>query len=295
MKLSQIKKYKTTHTEQGSINFYQEMEMSYPNIEVHEDISYTKDKVSLHSHSFYELVCCDSGNVQYLLGTDRYRLQSGDIILVPPGVSHRPLFLEQLVEPYHRYVMWWSSDFVTTIWNTFFPGEPLSVSPFILRTAGTRWDNLPGFFKNAIKELNEDSIGWQMGVTANAIQLMLGLIRARNDSYTPSPLQETKMLLDEILEYIEHNLTERISLSSTARHFLISESSISQLFRKKMNISFYQCVTQRRLINAKIMIVEGQSLDTIAISVGFNDYSTFYRAFKKEYGISPIEYKKMMK
>jgi len=61
-----------------------------------------------------------------------------------------------------------------------------------------------------------------------------------------------------------------------------------------MKVSFYHFVTQRRLISAKTLILDGVSAETASAKVGFGDYSTFYRAFKREYGISPMEYRKLM-
>ena len=93
------------------------------------------------------------------------------------------------------------------------------------------------------------------------------------------------------MEYIEIHLAEKISLSDVAKAFYVSESTISQLFRKKMGVSFYRCVTQRRLIAAKNMILDGMILETVAIETGFSDYSSFYRAFKGEFGISPRQFR----
>ena len=61
-----------------------------------------------------------------------------------------------------------------------------------------------------------------------------------------------------------------------------------------MHVSFYHYVTQRRLIAAKSMILEEPNLDLLSEAIGFSDYSSFYRAFKKEFGISPREYRNLI-
>ena len=110
---------------------------------------------------------------------------------------------------------------------------------------------------------------------------------------TPCPPPEAKVdLLDALLAYIEGHLSEKITLADTARQFLVSESTIDQLFRKRMKASFYHFVTQRRLIAAKTELLEGATAEQAAARTGFGDYSTFYRAFRREYGISPAEYRR---
>ena len=61
-----------------------------------------------------------------------------------------------------------------------------------------------------------------------------------------------------------------------------------------MHVSFYQYVTQRRLIAAKSMVSQEPNLNILSEKVGFSDYSAFYRAFKKEFGISPREYRNLI-
>ena len=60
-----------------------------------------------------------------------------------------------------------------------------------------------------------------------------------------------------------------------------------------MGVSFYRCVTQRRLIASKALILQGIPLEQVSERVGFADYSGFYRAFRQEYGISPRQYRRM--
>ena len=79
--------------------------MDSPYVNTHRDISYTPESLQLHSHSFYEILYCESGSIQYLIADKRYRIHAGDIVLVPPGVSHRPIFYEEMSEPYSRIVL----------------------------------------------------------------------------------------------------------------------------------------------------------------------------------------------
>jgi AraC-like DNA-binding protein len=42
-----------------------------------------------------------------------------------------------------------------------------------------------------------------------------------------------------------------------------------------------------------VLINEGETMESVATKCGFTDYSTFYKAFKKEYGISPREFTRL--
>ena len=273
-------------------NLYQELEMDSLLADVHDDISTSRDEVQLHSHTFYELIYCHSGNVQYLVGMQRYRLQRGDIVIVPPGVSHRPLFLDKLNEPYRRSVFWLSCEFREQLIQRF-PEIVYGKKHYLLRTGGTQWESLSDCFQAAVQENKLREPGWQAAIIAQAELICIGICRA---SAKISPPQiEQRELMDEIVLYIEHNMADKLSLEQMAQHFHVSESTVSQLFRKRMDVSFYRFVTQRRLIAAKNLIQTGMSLEQTAAEVGFSDYSNFYRAFRQEYGISPTAYRRMIR
>lgn len=275
-------------------NLYQEAEMDSRYVDTHRDISYTKDVVQLHSHTFYELLYCSSGNLQYLLGADRYRLRRGDVIMIPPGISHRPLFLEQLAEPYERYVIWFSQEYLDRV-QALCPDLDFRGSYRLLRTAGTPWESLADFFVRGCREAERRAPGWQGYVCGNTLQLLVELKRTGGKGEIPIPVVEKHELLDDLVRHIEAHLAEKITLEDTARKFLVSQSTISQTFRQKMDISFYRYVTQRRLIAAKTEILAGRPLETLYETVGFSDYSTFYRAFRREYGISPSQYRRLQR
>ncbi len=274
---------------------YQELEMSSPYMQVHEDTSYSNETLQLHSHAFYEVLCCrKAAGAEYLVGTERYRLHKGDVIFVPPGVSHRPLLSEPVQEPYIRDVLWVSADCMEGLRKIFFSDTNENGShDSLLRTAGTRWEYLTEILHTAVLEAQRALPGWEMVVMGQAVTFLAHLRRAFSDGSTITPTAEKPELLDRALTFIESHLSQKITLEEMAAHVYVSESTISQTFRKKMGVSFYRCVTQRRLISAKTLIQQGLSLETVAEQVGFTDYSAFYRAFKQEYGISPRQFRKL--
>ena len=61
------------------------------------------------------------------------------MIYIPPAISHRPLFLDNLPAPYRRYVIWISADYAAGLKENFPDAELLPDEPFLLRTMGTDW------------------------------------------------------------------------------------------------------------------------------------------------------------
>lgn len=84
-----------TYIQNSGINvsdLYQELEMTSTYANMHKDVTHNKINISLHSHSFYEVMLCRaSDRVKYLIGSRQYRVGAGDIVIIPPGTSHRPI------------------------------------------------------------------------------------------------------------------------------------------------------------------------------------------------------------
>lgn len=274
-------------------NLYQELEMSHRFVQAHADTSYSNTQLQLHSHAFYELLyCCSDCGAEYLVGSERYRLQRGDIVFVAPGISHRPLLPEHMAVPYKRYVIWLSPEFME-VFSHLLQMDPTQ-PPFysaLIRTADSRFENMHEYFHQSVQEAEVRKPGWEAVIMGNAVILLINLYRALRQQHSSKLTAEKPDLLDQAIAYIEENLSIHISLAEIAQHFYVSQSTISQLFRKKLGVSFYRCVTQRRLIAAKELILSGSALENVARQVGFSDYSSFYRAFRQEYGISPRQYR----
>jgi len=276
-------------------NLYQELEMSSRYVNTHRDVSDSSAAVNLHSHDYTEIIYCrSSADVEYLIGSDRYRLRKGDIIYVPPGVSHRPIWPVKMVVPYERDVVWISREFEAQLMQLFPENTAYYKDIRVpIRTAGTRWEFLGDLFRTGVLEEEHKRPGWEAAVMGNTMMIFAHMKRAYLERSAETMNAEKPGLLDRITGYIEDNYTNHITIDDLARRFYVSNSTISHLFKQRMGVSLYRYITQRRLIAAKTLIQQGRRMEDVGNAVGFSDYSTFYRAFKQEYGISPRQFAQM--
>lgn len=281
-------------------NFYREIEMDSQLIEVWCGSDPFNDMETVHSHTFYEIICCVAGKVQYLLGAACQPVYPGDILIIPPGVSHRrmPFAAERKHSSYTRYGMWVNAAHFAQLTH-FFPEITLPRNtPYILRAEQAEAYGLKEYLLRAWGELERDMPLCSAAIYGESILFLTNLCRALHDEplqkRLPPPHTETE-LLDRILIFIDANLQKRITLAELENRFFVSKSYISHQFQYKIGVSFYQYVTQRRLIFAKALIEEGKTMEQVGRLSGFSGYSNFYRAFKGEYGITPSDYRAMVR
>jgi AraC-like DNA-binding protein len=107
----------------------------------------------------------------------------------------------------------------------------------------------------------------------------------------PSTAQRKNSMLSKITAYVDAHLSERITLRVIAAYCGVSVSTVTQLFQKQADSSFHEFVTNRRMIMADQLIRENHPLEQVGKMVGYQDHSTFYRAFRQHFGVSPREYR----
>lgn len=250
--------------------------------------------IQLHCHDYYELIYCrQAAHAQYRLGDQQYALQQGDILFIAPNVLHRPILPKHGDDAYIRDIIRIHPAFMENIYGAFMaPGDTYADKSGLYRLDGIAGAGIGELFRKGIWEAEAQEVGWEAAVVANSLSILAQLRRAMAHEKRRKP--EGAALLDQMLAYVELHFAEKLTMGDVARHFFISESTITQTFRKKLGVSFYRCVTQRRLTAAKSLMEQGLPLDAVAEQTGFSDYSSFFRAFKQEYEVSPRQYRKML-
>ncbi len=97
----------------------------------------------------------------------------------------------------------------------------------------------------------------------------------------------------EITRYIQEHLSEEITLKILADKFFLSPVYISQMFRSEIGVNFLAYLTNMRIEQSKILLMTSRkSVSEIAESVGFKDYRTFTKVFKRTELVPPSQYYK---
>jgi len=74
----------------------------------------------------------------------------------------------------------------------------------------------------------------------------------------------------------------------------VSTPTLFQHFKNELGVSIHKYITEKRMIYARKLIYSGENPTNIFEKCGFSDYSTFYKAYKKMFSVSPIADKKQL-
>ncbi|HHW30557.1 MAG TPA: response regulator [Clostridiaceae bacterium] len=99
-------------------------------------------------------------------------------------------------------------------------------------------------------------------------------------------------MIIKIKQYIEANYHKKLSLKDLADHFCMNSSYLSTYFKKHTGINLFDYITYVRMENAKRLLKNSDyQITEISENVGFVDYRHFCTVFKKEIGMSPLQYR----
>ncbi len=280
--------------------FDPQQEMSAPQIEIRYCLDEDSPAVDIHSHNHYELYLFCEGDLEwYMVGTKRYTLQRGDLLLIPPMVTHHPIFREG-ARRYERYVLWCSRAYLAQLEEV----DPDITGVF--RLCREREEYLLRFPSPDLSQALESELHnmWaetrgseRCRSTALRLSCMRLLVRLNRsvsaDTVVASDRGAESPLLDQVITYVHGHYGERLSLQDVARRFFVSPSTIEHLFSQKLGWSFYRYVTKRRVVEARNQIAAGVPIQDVSHNCGYPDYSNFYKAFTKETGLSPSQYRRL--
>lgn len=254
---------------------------------------YKEEKaMDMHIHDCYELYYSISGGKQFLIDNSFYSIAPGDLFVINQYESHKLTQIDCGV--HERIVLSIHPDFVKQ-----------------LSTADTNLDycfqNRSGHFQHKLS-LNKEqqkqflyyinkitsASGYAHDITERAafmeLLVMINKKAALKTHTVSNDGFKYNYQVDNILAYINSNISHPLTVEQLAEHFYLSESYICRIFKAATGTTINKYITARRISISKSLLNEGFSVSDAFERSGFTDYSNFYKAFTKAVGVSPKKY-----
>ena len=253
--------------------------------------------VGSHSHDYYEIYFFSGGDVMMDISGSLHRLTPGDLIIIPPGVMHRAVISDGTV-PYRRFVFWISRDYFSELAGrsedfvyALRRAERIGGGVFHFNIAASNVMHSKLFA--LLDEVHSMKFARDSFIVTEISDLLLYIGRSIYDSEVSKRDSESSAY-EALTAYIDTHLDEDLSLGKIADDLYLSKYYISHMFRENTGMTLHSYILMRRLKSAELAMRDGATANEAAAVSGFSDYSGFYRAFRKEYGISPSEYTKRL-
>lgn len=237
----------------------------------------------VHIHGEYELYCFVSGDVRYVIEGREFDLDYGTTLLIRPGELHTSVIKSK--EPYERYVLNFKSDAL--------PEE-------------FRESLLSSFKSRPLGELNVYRASDFSGVTPRDL-LSIMCTSGENESLRIHTILPTILMLlqsatsrtsrqedgrslgIQMVDFVNAHLCDPVTVSMVAEEFYMSVSQVTRIFKAVTGTTVGQYSLMKRLMKARRRIFGGAPAQQTALDCGFGCYSSFFRLYKKKFGIAPSE------
>ncbi len=254
------------------------------------------NNVDLHTHDYYEFYFYMEGDVEFEIGDRRQALKSGDFVIVPPQTPHRAFVVDAAL-PYRRFVFWISTEYAGQLAERFpdfayllrymdserhryiFHNDPVSFNAVLSKAIAL------------LEEIHGSHFGRGAVIEIRVEDLLMLLCRTVHDKVNPTVNKASLPLYEQVMAYIDENPEQDITLDSLAERFYVSKYHIAHSFKEKLGISVHQYLIKKRLAACRDAILMNEKISEVCLAYGFKDYPSFFKAFRKEYGMSPKEYR----
>ena len=241
-----------------------------------------------HSHSFHSLYYITSGHGSCSIDARAYALVPDTAVVLPANVRHE--FVDAAGKPMTVLVIYFDKEQAQR------NQEVLSIAcdPLPVRFAAHRAEHIRRLLRRMLHEQDhqESCCGFALQTCLSSILLefcrQYVKVSQEGMQLDNSSLARVRHVLDHVAE----RYYEAQSLSAAARMAHVSVRQFSNLCRKLVDQSFIQYVHNIRITKAgQLLWQSDMPITAVAFETGFEDLSTFYRAFKRHYRCSPKRYR----
>lgn len=249
-----------------------------------------------HLHNYYEFYFFIEGSSDFVIEGRNYPVSTGDLLVLPP-MNHHHLLSKTSNSRNRQFVLLINASFMKEIAYRhpdilFITNHVIEKNEFLVHIDDSAFNNLQARFIHLIEELKSNYLCNTLEGSLSVISLLVYMNRVVHEPLNVEKISFYNELSINLCNYINNNLNGDLSLDTLSSIFFMSKVHISHVFKKQMGISIYQFILQKRLSLGKNCLVSDTPISQVHLQCGFQNYSSFFKAFKKEFGISPKEYQK---
>ncbi len=250
-------------------------------------------EIDFHFHDFHKILICLSGNISYCIEGRTYDLRPNDIVFVNAGEVHRPIIHD--TTPYERIIFYISRNYLEDYQKKdndlalCFKSAHKNQS-HVLRVHTFATSKLGVITRDLEHSFQEDEYANELYHNILFLEFMIHLNRAalhNGVEYITNTSSNQKILA--IIDYLNEHLTEDINIDYLASNFYLSRYYLMHTFKEETGYTIGNYLTTKRLLLAKDLIAGGMPITEACYECGFRNYSTFSRAYKKNFGSNPRE------
>ena len=231
---------------------------------------------------FHELVIVLSGTLHYTIDGEEVTLSDGEIAYIPQGHFCARKATSTLTD-------YLSINFMQEESLPFLGKFPLPADPCILHLIASADHLWKTFYPNAIP-LIEPLVSYLLDYLKHLSTLVSYLLDYLKHLST---LEKKSPIVKKMEDYLLANIHKPFQLQDIADHVFLSVSHCSALFKKEMKTSIKSYYNDLRLQLAKQLLSSTEmSVPDVVSNLCYYDYNHFTRVFKKEFGVTPSQYKK---
>ncbi|MBP3381453.1 MAG: AraC family transcriptional regulator [Clostridia bacterium] len=241
---------------------------------------------TMHTHEQYEILYFVDGKAKYHIEGSEYPLNSGDLLIMRSNEAH---YIElDPAQPYERLAI----HFDTALLQKIDP-DGLLLTPFRNRERGknnlfTATDFPNENYLTYLLAVGNPSENQRLQVVSNLLALLNELYNAAEHRNTNTAPESTAY---KIVQYVNTHLTEEMSIESICKQFYLSKPQLCRIFKRATGSTVWNYITIKRLYKAQRLIKRGTPTAQAADLSGFGDYTSFYRAYRKQFSSSPKDIK----
>lgn len=249
-------------------------------------------RFTYHYHDFHKVLLFLGGKVSYWVEGRSFDLLPGDIVLVPAGELHCPVLWEDT--SYERIILYLSPDFLSSLTDgtdtldLCFTRAARHQSN-VIRLPSPYGHRLSAICTQIEEELQRQQrssrlFGGDLYRNTLVTQLLILLNRGSENQgsiFLQDTSQNPRIL--QILEFIGTHLAEDLSIDRIASQFYISRYHLMHMFKDATGYTVGNYVTLKRLLYARSLIEKGTPVIQACYLCGYQNYSSFSRAYKKHF------------